>query len=68
MLLRWLLVPLAFVWTSNKLLVLDNLLVNSVKLNLFVLVLDWRGVLSSSIFPEPGIVLMLADAGRYCVL
>lgn len=32
--------PLAFVWTSSKLLVLDSLLVNSVKLNLLVAVLE----------------------------
>lgn len=37
-----LLPPLAFVWTSSKLLVLESLLVNSVKLNLLVLEVDWR--------------------------
>jgi hypothetical protein len=34
------LLPLAFVWTNSKLLVLDSLLVNSVKLNLLVAVLE----------------------------
>lgn len=36
------LLPLAFVWTSSKLLVLESLLVNSVKLNLLALVVDSR--------------------------
>lgn len=64
-LLRLLLPPLAFVWTSNKLLVLDSRLVNSVKLNLLVLELDWRGVVSS------GTLLGTSapnEDGKYCVL
>lgn len=40
-LLPRLLPPLVFVWTSSKLLVLEILFVNSVKLNLLVLEQDW---------------------------
>jgi hypothetical protein len=69
-LLRWLLPPLAFVWTSNKLLVLDSLLVNSVKLNLLVLELDWRGVVSSETLPGTATapISMLKEEGKYWML